>query len=122
MTQAPAYEAGRWYGKGIAEWVPEVVEAVVGALNPAKVILFGSLARDEAGPDSDIDLLVVLDHAPEDRRIPLAVAAHRAISPALPVDVVITDRAEVERRGHLKGWLLYPALHEEGVVVHERTA
>ncbi len=30
-------------------------------LHPEKVIVFGSYAHGEAGPDSDIDLIVVLD-------------------------------------------------------------
>ena len=29
--------------------------------HPRRVILFGSMARCDAGPDSDIDLLVILD-------------------------------------------------------------
>jgi predicted nucleotidyltransferase len=32
------------------------------ALGVASLELFGSVARDEAGPQSDVDLLVVFDH------------------------------------------------------------
>jgi tRNA nucleotidyltransferase (CCA-adding enzyme) len=36
--------------------------------SPLRVVLFGSRARDESGPDSDIDLLVILDDdAPADK-------------------------------------------------------
>ena len=38
-----------------------LLEAVVAHFDPIRVILFGSRARGEEGPDSDIDLLVVLD-------------------------------------------------------------
>ena len=39
----------------------ELLESVVAHFRPQRVIVFGSVARGEAGPDSDIDLLVVLD-------------------------------------------------------------
>ncbi len=34
---------------------------IVKKFHPRQVILFGSHARGEAGPDSDVDLLVVMD-------------------------------------------------------------
>jgi predicted nucleotidyltransferase len=40
---------------------PELLDKVVAHFAPLRVILFGSAARGEAGPDSDIDLLVVVD-------------------------------------------------------------
>ena len=40
---------------------PELLDPVVAYFQPRRVIVFGSVARGEAGPDSDIDLLVVLD-------------------------------------------------------------
>ncbi len=45
----------------LAAWVPEAVEAVVGACHPQRVVLFGSVARGEERPGSDIDLLVIID-------------------------------------------------------------
>ena len=53
---------GRYDGKTLQELWPAVVDEVVAAVDPLEVILFGSVARGEDGPDSDIDLLVVLDH------------------------------------------------------------
>jgi HEPN domain-containing protein/predicted nucleotidyltransferase len=38
-----------------------LLDPVVAYFKPQRVILFGSKARGEAGPDSDIDLLVVVD-------------------------------------------------------------
>ena len=40
---------------------PELLDRVVAYFHPRKIILFGSRARGEAGPDSDFDLLVVVD-------------------------------------------------------------
>lgn len=114
-----AHRDGRHEERGLAEWVPEVVEDIVRTANPLKVILFGSLARGEHGADSDIDLLVVLDHAPPERRSDLMATLRRAVRAPVPMDIFVTDAAEIARRGHLKGWFLYPAL-EEGLVVHEQ--
>jgi len=52
----------------------EAVRRLVAAYQPERVYLFGSVARGEAGPDSDYDLLlVVADGAtPERRRSRLA--------------------------------------------------
>lgn len=115
------YEDGRYGGRTLAEWLPEVVADIVREHDPLKVILFGSLARGESGPDSDIDLLVVLPNAPFAERARMMTAVHKSSRAAVPVDVFVTDPDEIARRGHLKGWILYPALHE-GVVVHERAA
>lgn len=41
---------------------PELLDRVVTHFQPQRVILFGSAARGEAGRESDIDLLVVVDH------------------------------------------------------------
>ena len=43
--------------------IDEMVRRIVAAVNPDKIILFGSHARGDAGPDSDVDLLLV---APSD--------------------------------------------------------
>ena len=45
--------------------IEEMVRRIVEAVHPDKIILFGSHARGEAGPDSDVDLLIV---APSEER------------------------------------------------------
>ena len=41
--------------------VDEIVAKIVDAYRPTRIVLFGSRARGEAGPESDVDLLVVYD-------------------------------------------------------------
>ena len=38
----------------------EIVQRLTKAFHPESIYLFGSIARDQAGPDSDYDLLMVL--------------------------------------------------------------
>lgn len=101
-----------------AELIAEMTERIVQAFHPVRVILFGSHARDEAGPQSDVDLLVVLPHVPDKRRA--AIAMRRALAD-LPVckDIIVTTPDEIARRGHLVGSVLRPALRE-GKVLYER--
>jgi predicted nucleotidyltransferase len=108
-------------GKRLDEWLPDVVERIVEQFDPLKVILFGSLARGEMGYDSDIDLLVVFDHVEWENKRNLTVDIRRAIAEIpVPVDVIVTDVDEIDRRGHIVGTVLRPALRE-GTVVYERS-
>jgi predicted nucleotidyltransferase len=40
---------------------PELLNRAVDYFHPRRIVLFGSRARRQAGDDSDIDLLVILD-------------------------------------------------------------
>jgi predicted nucleotidyltransferase len=56
--------------------IQEMVRRIVEAVHPDRVVLFGSRARGEAGPDSDVDLLMIApSEAPSDERtVPLCQA------------------------------------------------
>lgn len=107
-------------GKTLEEWLPETLAQIVERFDPLKVILFGSLARGEAGYDSDVDLLVVFEHVERENKRELTVDIRRAIAGVpIPVDIIVTDVDEIDRRGHIVGTVLRPALRE-GKVVYER--
>ena len=74
-----------------------MVERLRDALHPQRIILFGSHARGTAGPDSDIDLLVILDHV--DDTMAAMVSALR-LFPDLPIpkDILVTDPQRLLRR------------------------
>jgi predicted nucleotidyltransferase len=46
-------------GKPDPAVLADIVKRVVRAAKPEKIVLFGSAARGEMGPNSDIDLLVI---------------------------------------------------------------
>lgn len=99
------------------EWIPVVVERLVQQFQPLKIILFGSQARGDARPDSDVDLLVVLPQV--ENKHEAHVAMLRALGDlSVPVDIVITTPDELARRGHIVGTIFRPALRE-GRVVYE---
>ncbi|MBI2506312.1 MAG: nucleotidyltransferase domain-containing protein [Candidatus Latescibacteria bacterium] len=107
-TQAPS----------LPECLPEMVARIVRRFDPLRIILFGSWARGDARPDSDVDLLVVLPHMEDKRRT--AVDILRVLN-GVPVskDVVVTTPEEIAVRGNVVGLVLQPALHE-GTVIYER--
>jgi predicted nucleotidyltransferase len=113
------FDAGRWDGRTLREWLPAVVSDIVAAFRPVRVLAFGSVARGTDARDSDIDLLVVVDRVPFAEKRALRSAIRRAVRAPVPVDIHVSDPEEIGRRGHLPGSILYPALRE-GLVVYER--
>ena len=104
----------------LSAWVPELVTAIVERFDPARIVLFGSVADHTDGPDSDIDLLVVLDDAPLSDRRRLMVELRRAARAiAAPHDLLVTSVEDFERNRRTPGTTEYePATN--GVVVHRR--
>lgn len=97
----------------------EIVRRLVHAYQPARIYLFGSVARGEAGPDSDYDLLVVVaDEASPERKD--SKLAYRALwGTGTAADVIIWEKSRFERRARVvcslpgtvlrEGKLLYAA-------------
>lgn len=99
------------------EVLQEIIARVVPIAHPQRLILFGSAARGEMGPDSDVDLLVVVQE-PVHRR-DLAGKIYRNLHGVqVPVDVVVVTENDIREFGNKIGTVLYPAL-KEGVVVYE---
>src|SRR2546425_8820995 len=95
----------------------EIVRRLVAAYHPTRVYLFGSLARAEAGPDSDYDLLLVgPDDAAEPRRgSRLAYEALRGTGAA--ADRLGCTRTHFEERPHPRAPPPATAT-PEGVLLH----
>ncbi len=94
------------------------IERIAQLFNPDRIILFGSYARGDAQPGSDLDLLIVLPSIENKRRS--AVQIGEALSD-LPIskDIVVTTTEEISTRGNVIGSVLRPALRE-GIPVYER--
>ncbi|MGH9067384.1 MAG: nucleotidyltransferase domain-containing protein [Acidimicrobiales bacterium] len=103
-------------GRTLAEWVPEIVATVVAASNPSRVILFGSVARGDHGPDSDIDLMVVLPSLDYAKRRDWEADLGGLVSPCVPVQIFVTDERECRRRRDVVGSMHYWPLREDRVV------
>jgi len=111
----------RYNGRTLAEWVPFAVADLVTAAAPLQIVLFGSVARGDDGPDSDVDLLVVLPTVDQAQRHALMAKLHTAVSAPVPLDVLVTDPQELKQRKDVIGSFLYWPTRE-GQVVYERAA
>jgi uncharacterized protein len=100
--------------------VPEgLLRSIVAEFAPQRVILFGSAARGEAGSDSDLDLLVVLDDdAPLEKLGSKAVYAARG-GYRKPVDIIPCRASILEKRARAIGSFAHIILRD-GVTVYER--
>jgi predicted nucleotidyltransferase len=98
-----------------AALIDEAARRIADAAPGARVILFGSQARGEAGPDSDVDLLVV-EPSVEDRFGEI-VRLQRVLAPLrLPADVVVVSEAHVAEWGDVQNTMLHDALREGRVL------
>ncbi len=100
--------------------LPEITRRILAVSDPAKIILFGSYARGDYGPDSDLDLLVVMEgvNAPRSESIRLRRSLRGLL---VPVDIVVSTPEQMERHKNTIG-LIYRSALAEGKVLYERPA
>ncbi len=104
---------------GIAREIQRIVRRIVREFHPERVILFGSHARGEAGPDSDVDLLVVM-HADGKKREKQLEIRRTLRDFSVPVDIVVSTPEEFSWRREIVGTIEYPAV-KEGKVLYARS-
>ena len=95
-----------------------VTKTIVERFHPKRIMVFGSHARGDAGPDSDLDLFIEMDSSrrPPDRAI--EVSEVFGLRP-WPMDIVVYTPEEVRRLRHVNGTLL-SVIEKEGKVLYER--
>jgi predicted nucleotidyltransferase len=98
----------------------EAVRRIVAVADPERIILFGSGARGEMRPESDLDLLVIKGGDYDYHR--LVSAIYRALASVEPeVEVVLITPEQAERYRNSYCLVIHPAL-KEGKVIYERAA
>jgi uncharacterized protein len=95
LTSTEVTPAG--FAAPVAATLPAMLERLVTRLRPHRVVLFGSYAYGRPTPDSDVDLLVVLESA-----LPYA-ERYRLVSDIFwprpfPADLIVLTPDEVEQK------------------------
>ena len=91
------------------EIIERMVQEIVTHFHPEKVILFGSQARGDATPDSDVDLIVVMPGEVNRREVAVDILTALSDMP-MPKDVIVTSDHEIATRGQLASTVLHAAL------------
>jgi predicted nucleotidyltransferase len=99
----------------MTDTLQRAVEVLAREMKPRKIILFGSTARGEAGPDSDIDLLVVLERL-DSRFAEMNRASALLASLRIDADVLVYSQSEVEQWGEVVNHVINEALLDGQVV------
>ncbi len=98
--------------------IQKMAKRIVERFHPQTVILFGSHARGDAAPGSDVDLLVVMPvtGSKREKAVKIAVALHDI---PLAKDVIVVTPEEFEWRKDVIGTIEWPAVRQ-GRVLYAR--
>ena len=93
-----------------------LVDCIVREFRPERVVLFGSYAYGTPGPDSDVDLLVVLPFEGKTWRMASEIRAR--IRPHFPLDLLVRSPEQLRRRQNETDAFLHEIV-QEGKVLYE---
>jgi len=89
----------------------ELTKRIVEAAQPLKIILFGSAARGEMGPNSDFDVLVIMPEGVHRRKTAQLIYRH-LVGFGFATDVVVATESDLRKYGDNFSLVYYPALRE----------
>ena len=89
-------------GESLAVWASRVAERIVERCGASRVVLYGSVARGDDGPDSDIDLLVVMPMVGRQHVAAVSVLDELRDLP-VPVDITVVDPAHLDEEASVPG-------------------
>lgn len=97
-----------------------MVRRIVRRFHPARIILFGSYAKGAAGPDSDVDLLIVMPvrGSRYKKAVEIGVTLHDI---DIAKDLIVVTPEEFEWRKDVVGTIEWPAARE-GQVLYAKSA
>ncbi|HLE14766.1 MAG TPA: nucleotidyltransferase domain-containing protein [Anaerolineales bacterium] len=98
--------------------LPQAIERIAHELKPEKIILFGSYAYGKPDPDSDVDLLIIMETGEPTRERTWKVS--RLLIPRrFPVDILVRTPEEIEQALEQGDFFIQEIL-ERGSVLYER--
>ncbi len=96
-----------------------IIQKVVAAISPQKIILFGSWARGNVGPESDLDLFIVYD-GDENERLVRRKVDLLFWGREFGMDILVSRPEEVQMRLRSREPFYLYHIFRDGQVVYER--
>ncbi len=101
------------------EVIRRMARRIARRFKPEHIILFGSRARGDARPDSDVDFLVVMPaKSKREKQLEIRLALHHGFA-TVPVDVIVVTPQEYETDARIPGTIVRPAVRD-GKVLYVR--
>ncbi len=94
-----------------SELLDELVRRIVEVAHPLRIILFGSAARGEMVPDSDLDVLVIMPEGIHRRHTAQRIYRNM-IGLGFATDIVVATESDLLKYGDNFSLVYYPALRE----------
>ncbi len=104
--------ASAFHKKPLTKWWSQIV----GNFKPQKIILFGSYARGNPRPESDVDLLVIMDTPLKE--VQQAIQICQQIEYRFGLDLIVHTPKHLAERLKMGDWFLHDVL-KEGKVLYE---
>jgi uncharacterized protein len=96
--------------------IRQMVQSIAGKFAPLRIILFGSYAFGAEQPESDVDLLIILETTR--REIDMALEIRRWLQPQFALDLVVITPERLQQRIAWGDSFLREIL-KKGVVLYE---
>jgi predicted nucleotidyltransferase len=98
--------------------IQEIIEKIAQNFFPEKIILFGSYADGNPGPDSDMDLMIIMDtDLPKYKR---ATPIRLLFNPTpCPMDILVYTPEEIDNWNGVTNHIITEVM-EKGQVVYEK--
>jgi predicted nucleotidyltransferase len=105
-------------GSKVEERLEEIKNRIIEAFNPYQIILFGSHVYGKPDPDSDVDLLIVMES--DERPAQRAARVSKLLQPRpFPLDILVRTPEEIEQRLKIGDYFIQEVM-ERGKILYER--
>ena len=89
----------------------DLVARILAVAQPLRIILFGSAARGQMGPDSDVDILVIMPDGTHRRKTTQAIYRNMN-GTGVAKDIVVATISDIERNKNNWSMVYYEALRD----------
>ena len=102
----------------VEDQLENVKNTIVEALDPQQIIVFGSYIYGQPTPDSDVDLLIVMER--DDRPAQRAARVSKLLRPRpFPMDILVRTPEEIQYRLQIGDYFIRDVI-ERGRIIYER--